>query len=87
MKSKTTPRFWARFNQLPHHIQRQGYLAYDQFKKDPYISALHFKRLKASSLYSVRINDDYRALGVRDGNTITWLWIGTHAEYEKLISK
>jgi len=24
-------------------------------------------------------------LGIRDGDDITWLWIGTHREYETLI--
>jgi hypothetical protein len=25
----------------------------------------------------------HRAIGVMDGDTVTWLWIGTHAEYER----
>ena len=27
----------------------------------------------------------WRALGRRDGNTVTWFWIGSHAEYDRLI--
>jgi len=31
------------------------------------------------------VNDDYRVLGVREGNVIVWIWIGTHAEYDQLL--
>jgi len=34
---------------------------------------------------SVRINIDCRALGVRDGGDMIWFWIGSHAEYERLL--
>lgn len=36
-------------------------------------------------MYSVRITDDYRALGLRDGDEMIWFWIGGHAEYEHLL--
>jgi hypothetical protein len=36
-------------------------------------------------IYSVRVGLDYRALGLRDGNTIIWFWIGPHAEYDTLL--
>jgi hypothetical protein len=29
----------------------------------------------------------YRAVGVREGGTIIWFWIGPHAEYERLLSR
>jgi hypothetical protein len=38
------------------------------------------------SVWSVRINLQYRALGRRRGELIVWFWIGTHDEYDKLIS-
>jgi len=28
----------------------------------------------------------YRALGVSVENGVTWFWIGTHAEYDRLIA-
>jgi hypothetical protein len=27
----------------------------------------------------------YRALGVREGETMVWFWIGSHAEYDRLV--
>jgi hypothetical protein len=49
---------------------------------------LHFELIDSrSALWSVRINDSYHALGVRDGAEITWFWIGPHREYEKIIQR
>jgi hypothetical protein len=36
-------------------------------------------------IYSVRIGLHYRALGLKEDDTIIWFWIGSHAEYDKLI--
>ncbi len=36
-------------------------------------------------IYSVRISRGYRALGLRDGDLVTWFWIGSHADYDKLL--
>jgi hypothetical protein len=36
-------------------------------------------------VWSVRINQSYRALGRRRGSLIVGFWIGTHAEYDKLV--
>jgi hypothetical protein len=27
----------------------------------------------------------YRAVGVVDGDTVIWFWIGSHADYDKLL--
>ena len=36
-------------------------------------------------IYSVRIDLDYRALGVMKKDRIVWSWIGNHSEYGRLI--
>jgi hypothetical protein len=59
--------------------------AYQLFKRDPYHTSLHFKRIDPqASLYSVRVGAHYRAVGELEGDTIIWTWIGTHEEYNKL---
>ena len=35
---------------------------------------------------SIRLGDHHRVLGTLAAETITWLWIGTHAAYGRLIS-
>ena len=38
-------------------------------------------------IYAVRIDLDWRAVGVLQEGTMVWFWIGPHAEYEKLLAK
>ena len=49
---------------------------------------MRFKRVHTSEpIYSVRVSRDYRAVGVREGDTVMWFWIGSHADYDDLISR
>jgi hypothetical protein len=36
-------------------------------------------------VWSVRIGINWRALEVREGDTMIWFWIGSHADYDRLI--
>ena len=88
MKSIARPSFWRMLNALPRGIQRQALVKYRLWLLDPGHPSLQFKQVKTTlpPLYSVRINRDYRAAGVLKGDTVTWLWIGTHAEYDRFLS-
>ena len=71
---------------LPVDARKQAFTAYRTFKRDPYHASLQFKRVStAEPLYSVRIGLHYRALAIFEGDTVTWFWIGSHADYDKLI--
>ena len=64
MKSIRNSRFRKAFGSLPARVQDQAREAYKQFKQNPYQPNLHFKQVHPSKpVYSVRINDDYRAVG------------------------
>lgn len=45
--------------------------------------SLHFK--PAGRYWSVRVGIHFRALAIRDGDDFIWFWIGTHAEYYRLL--
>jgi hypothetical protein len=86
--SRTTERFWKSYRRLADSIRKQARDSYRQFEKNPYHPSLHFKQVHSSRpIYSVRVNLDYRAVGIRDGEEIVWYWIGPHDEYEKLIGR
>ena len=52
----------------------------------PYTPGLHFKRIHThEAMYSVRVGKGWRVLGLLEGDSITWFWIGSHAEYDQLI--
>lgn len=88
MTSRTTERFRRSFAGLPESVRRQAREAYKRFAADPHHPGLRFKRVHDTEpIYSVRINLDFRALGVRDGDEVLWFWIGSHAEYERLLAR
>jgi hypothetical protein len=48
--------------------------------------SLRFKKVHVKlPIYSVRIDIDWRAVGLLEGDTVVWFWIGSHAEYEQLL--
>lgn len=88
MKSHINERFRKSFRELPLQIRQQAREAYQQFIEDPHYPSLHFKRVHSKMpIYSVRVSDNYRALGIREGDEIIWFWIGSHAEYDRLLSQ
>lgn len=87
MKSRATPKFWKYYSSLPLDVQRRAEKAYHLWKKNPHHPGLHFKRVdEREPVYSVRISNDYRALGMREEEAFIWFWIGSHDEYERLLN-
>ena len=86
MKSITTERFRKAYSALPEHVRVSALKAYKLWHKDPLHPSLQFKKIhKTQPVYSVRISLSCRALGVKDKDTLIWFWIGSHADYDKLI--
>jgi hypothetical protein len=87
MRSRTTKRFWRHFEKLPETVQRQAGKAYRLWRDDPHHPSLHLKSVHTTEpIYSLRVSRDYRALGLREDDVVTWFWIGSHADYDTLIS-
>jgi hypothetical protein len=40
---------------------------------------------KVGRFWSVRVGLHHRALAVEDGGDLVWFWIGTPAEYDRLL--
>ena len=86
MTSQVTEEFMACFARLPDSIKAQTRKAYQLWRANASHPSLHFKKIHGhQNLYSVRVALGWRALGLWDGDTITWFWVGSHAEYEQLI--
>jgi hypothetical protein len=86
VKSRTTTSFRKLFANLPKQVQEQARGAYRQFKQDPYYPSLRFKKVHPQlPIYSARISKNYRAVGQLDEDTIIWFWVGSHAEYDRLL--
>ena len=86
MTSQARRSFWETFFLLPGPIQDIAKIKYALWREEPFHPSLHFKELRPG-LWSVRINDNYRALAYRQKELVAWFWIGTHGEYDRLIKR
>jgi hypothetical protein len=80
---RTTYRFWKCFDALPHAVQQTARSNFALLKNNPAHPSLQFK--KVGKFWSVRVGRSHRALAVEDGDDFTWVWIGAHDEYERMI--
>jgi hypothetical protein len=49
--------------------------------------SLRFKCINSEeNIWSVRITRGYRAIGILEGDTVTWFRIGSHDYYERFFS-
>ncbi|MEH7902693.1 type II toxin-antitoxin system RelE family toxin [Rhizobium laguerreae] len=83
MKHHATPAFWEAYDRLPEQIRKLADGNFDMLKQDPRHPSLHFKRV--GRFWSARVGASWRALAVSDGDDIIWFWIGSHADYDKLL--
>jgi hypothetical protein len=84
MKSATLPSFWDAYQSLDHRTKNGARKAYRLWRENPFHPSLHFKCINDEErIWSVRITLSHRALGILDGDTVTWFWVGSHDNYEK----
>ena len=73
MNSFTVKSYWDSYNELSLDIKKQADAKFGLWKNDPFHPSLHFKCVNsADNIWSVRVNFDFRALAVRDKNTVVW---------------
>jgi hypothetical protein len=70
IKSVATRRFWKLFRALPAEIQKLAVKNYQLRRRESNHRSLHFRLPEGGRLHS---------------GTATWVWIGTHSEYDQLI--
>ena len=85
MTHYTTADFWACYQALPEAVQRVADANYKLLQTDSRHPSLHFKRV--GQLWSVRVGIRYRALAVNGDDGPIWFWIGSHAEYSRILQR
>ena len=68
LRSKTLPQFWEKYNDLPENIQRRADKQFSLFAANPKHPSLQLKPV--GEFWSARVTDAYRALAIRDENTL-----------------
>jgi len=83
LKHFASPDFWTCYRQLPAVVQELADRNFELLKADPSYPSLHFKKI---GIYrSVRVGLHYRALAIEVTEGLLWIWIGSHADYDKLV--
>jgi hypothetical protein len=70
---------------LPEEVQRLADRCYALLRQDSQHPSLHFHQI--GRFWSARVGLHYRALAVENGTDLVWFWIGSHAEYDRLIDR
>jgi hypothetical protein len=83
MRHWASPAFWQAYARLPQHTRDLADKNYELLKADPRHPSLHFKQI--GRYWSVRVGAHYRALGVDIEGGVLWFWIGSHADYDRMI--
>ena len=84
MKHFASSRFWSSYEKLPDSIKKLADKQFKLLKTNPRHPSLHFKEIR--QYRSVRVGLAYRALAIEVEGGLLWFWIGTHADYDDLIS-
>ena len=79
----TTADFWDGYRRLPESVRRLADDNYERLKANPRHPSLHFKRV--GRLWAVRVGIGYRALAAEAEDGLVWFWIGSHAEYDRIL--
>jgi hypothetical protein len=84
VKARTLPSFWDAYVLLPEPVKKAARKQFFLWRETPFHPSLHFKCVnQEEQIWSVRVTLGYRALGILDGDTVTWFWIGGHQDYER----
>ena len=81
-----SPDFWSSYNRLPTNVQQTADKNFALLKSDPKHPSLHLKKI--GTIWSVRAGIHYRAIGMDapgEEKGVLWIWIGSHADYDRLI--
>ncbi len=70
---------------MPAAVRELADRNFAQLKADANHPSLHFK--KVGTFWSARVGLHYRAVATEVGADRAWFWIGSHAEYDKLLSQ
>jgi hypothetical protein len=82
---RATASFWEHYHGLPEKVRHIADANFELLKSDPFHPSLHFKKVNGE-LWSARVGLKYRALAIPEQSGFAWIWIGSHAAYDRLIS-
>ena len=85
MNSFKDRRFQKLYDALPRHVRDQADKQFELFRKNPSHPSLGFA--KKGEVWTAEIGRNCRAIARKRGDDLYWFWIGSHQEYDKLLSR
>ena len=83
MTHRASRAFWVLYRALPGDVRRAADEAFARLTENPKHPSLRFKKI--GRFRSARVGLHYRALAIEVPDGLVWFWIGTHADYDKLL--
>lgn len=83
MAHRAAPAFWSLYERLDPETRKLAEKNFQLLQSDAHHPSLHFKRV--GRFWSARVGLNHRAVSVRRDDDFVRFWIGTHAEYDRLI--
>ncbi len=84
MKHQAAPAFWVAYERLTPDVRSAADRQHRLLEANPGHPSLHFK--KVGPYYSARVTRGYRALAMPIEGGYLWFWIGSHADYERILN-
>jgi len=76
--------FWIVYWKLPTEVREPADKNFEPLKENHRHPSLPLKRIE--ELWSARVGMHYRTIGIDAPEGIQWIWVGSHADYDKLIT-
>jgi hypothetical protein len=83
LKHLASPEFWECYRKLPTPVRELADKNFELLRNNPQHPSLRFRRV--GRFFSARVGLSYRALGVEVEDGVLWFWIGSHADYDKIV--
>ena len=83
MRHGATNRFWASYEALPTEVRALADKNFELPRLNRHHPSLQFKQV--GKFWSARVGIHHRALALEVDDGFLWVWVGSHADYDKLI--
>ena len=83
MQHSATSRFWASYEALPTDVRSLADKNFELLRLNRHHPSLQFKQV--GKFWSARVGIHHRALALEVDDGFVWVWVGSHADYDKLM--
>lgn len=85
MRHFASQEFWEKYRKLQDPVRELADKNFELLKSDPRHPSLRFKKI--GRFFSARVGLSHRVLGIEVEGGVLWFWIGSHADYDKILGR